>query len=163
MSFYSGRLYVDVAKRWKGFGILYLLLVMSVATIPLSIRLIYDFNDYLNQNMIIPINKLPQLVIQNGEVQFNKPMPYLIKNDKGQVVDIIDTTGKITSFTDNYPNAVFLLLKNKIVTRMPPFKTFLNSTSNKVTIKEQNLNPNDNEIFVGKDWLVTGKFTKLNG
>ena len=51
-SFYSGRLYIDVIKRWRGFGALYLLLAISLASIPLSLRIMVDFNHYFEKKMI---------------------------------------------------------------------------------------------------------------
>ena len=50
MSMFSSRLYVDVCKRWRGFGLLYFFLFTSLAAIPVSIQLIHDFSkSYKNE------------------------------------------------------------------------------------------------------------------
>src|SRR5476651_2545843 len=38
MSFYSRRLYVDIGKRWHGFGLVYLLLAIAVLSLPFALR-----------------------------------------------------------------------------------------------------------------------------
>ena len=42
LSFYCGRLYVDIGKRWKGLGIGYLFLLVCFAIIPLNLRIVFD-------------------------------------------------------------------------------------------------------------------------
>ena len=41
-AFYSWWLYVDVGKRWKGYGFLYLLLAVAVFSMPVSLKAIFD-------------------------------------------------------------------------------------------------------------------------
>lgn len=119
MSFYSKWLYVDVAKRWRGIGLIYLLLVIAICSIPFSLRIAFDFNKTFNRQIIEPLLQLPTVYVQSGNVIFDKPMPYLIRNDKNQVVIIIDTTGKVTEFTDKYPYLNILINKNSINFRLP--------------------------------------------
>lgn len=119
MSFYSSRLYVDVGKRWRGIGILYLLLVVAIGSIPYSVRMIVEFNNDFKQRIIQPIAVLPTIMIQNGSIVFDKPMPYFLKNNQGQVVSIIDTTGTITKFDDTYPDLAILINKDVIYYKLP--------------------------------------------
>lgn len=118
-SFYSRRLYVDVGKRWKGLGIVYLLLVIAVLAIPLSVRMGLEFNKTYNEQLIEPLTQIPVFQIQNGDVQFDHPMPYLIKNDKNQVIIIIDSTGKINNFTPEYPDLKILITKTTLYFKIP--------------------------------------------
>lgn len=154
LSFYSSRLYVDVVKRWRGFGICYVLLLIAVVSIPLSVRMIYGFNQYFNEQMLSPIKQLPRLLVQNGEVTFDKPMPYLIKNKSGAVVAMVDTTGKVKDMHDPmYPDLTMLITKNKIYFRSPPLH-FQSATSDMNRhVYEQALEKDANEVFVGEEWV----------
>lgn len=155
LAFYSKRLYIDVAKRWRGFGLLYLILLIAIATIPLSIRLIMNFNDYFNQQLFYPIEKMPPIFVQNGQVKFDKPMPYFVKNDAQEVIVIIDTTGQIEQIDNRYPHLAILMTKDKIYFQSPRLKLFMGDkeASENPTIYEQSLDPNMNEMFVGKQWI----------
>ncbi len=118
-SFYSKRLYIDVGKRWRGMGLLYLLLAVALLAIPYSIKMCIEFDKDFQEHFLDPIKKLPTIYIQNGEVTFDKPMPYFIKNDKGQIVIIIDTTGTVTEFTKEYPKLTLLINKEQMAFKLP--------------------------------------------
>jgi len=163
MSFYSRSLYVDVAKRWKGFGALYLLLVISIASIPLSARIMYDFNQYFDQQMILPLTELPPLYVQNGGVVFDKPMPYVVKNKTGAVVAIVDTTGKVKNIDQTYPELTVLITKDKLYFRPPKFHLFSNTP---VPLKQQDtfvqpLDKASNEVFDAKAWVASSGIMNL--
>lgn len=153
-SFYSSRLYIDVVKRWRGYGFLYLLMMISLVTIPASIRLIYDFDRYFNEEILQPVSMFPLLYVQNGDVVFDKPMPYFIKNKKGEVIDIIDTTGKVTNITSKYPKLVFLMTKNKLYSRLPKLNVFLNTTdiSSEDEVHVSKFDKSMNEVFNAEQW-----------
>lgn len=162
-AFYSGRLYVDVAKRWKGFGLLYLLFSILLFSLPLSLRMIYDFNQYYHNQVVAPLKKLPLLEIHNGRIQFDKPMPYLITNDQGEIITIIDTSGQITEFTKDYPKLTILITKNTIAFRAPEPKFFIGTeaTAPGEKVYVNHISPEDNEQFLAKDWLSTGRVARL--
>lgn len=163
LSCFSQRLYVDVAKRWRGFGIVYLLFVIAVAIIPLSVRIMVHFNSYFNENMLTPLQHMPALYVQNGVISFDKPMPYLIKNKKGEVVLIIDTTGQVQGMEAAYPQLAMLVTKREIMFRVPPLKLFHNAQAlegaDKVYVHK--LSKNDNEVFSGNSWVAASGVTKL--
>jgi hypothetical protein len=163
MSFYSGRLYVDVAKRWKGLGILYLFLLITIVSIPLSARIVYDFHQYFDQQMVMPLAKLPTMYVQNGQVVFDKPMPYFIKNNAGAVVTIVDTTGQITSIDASYPQLTILITKNKLYFRPPKFHLFLDTIEQTKTgdIFVQPMDKSGNEVFDGGAWIESSGILKL--
>lgn len=119
MSFYSKRLYIDVGKRWHGIGLLYLLLAVAICAIPYSVKMSFEFDRDFQEQLIGPIKQLPTIYIQNGEVNFDKPMPYFIKNEKGQIVSIIDTTGTVNEFTKEYPKLTLLINKDQMAFRLP--------------------------------------------
>lgn len=163
-SFYSSRLYVDVAKRWRGFGMLYLLLVFAVAALPLSLRTIMVFHEKIEQQLLYPFEQLPALYIQKGEVKFDKPMPYRIKNKKGEVVAMIDTTGKTKTISDEYSELSILVTKDSIHIRAPNPDLLFRSiplrkpkkTSNVYQISKQT-----NEVLLGKDLVESSAVFNL--
>ncbi len=124
MSFYSRLLYIDVGKRWKGLGIFYFLFAIAIFSIPFALRISFSLDQSFKEQITDPLSKIPVFYIQNGEVSLNKPMPYFVKNDKGQVVVIIDTADKINDFTANYPYLAILINKNKISLKVPSLTVF---------------------------------------
>lgn len=161
-SFYSSRLYVDVGKHWTGFGLIYLFLVIGLLCIPFSIYVGYNFNKLFEQEIINPILQMPPIIVQNGEASIDIPMPYLIKNDKKQVVLIIDTTGVVNEFTNEYPNLNILINKDKISYRIPTTQFFNNDQqlSQHIPIV-QSFNKEVNSVFDGKKLITDGAVTGL--
>jgi hypothetical protein len=156
LSFFSGALYVDVGKRWKGLSMGYFLLLSLMASFPFSLRLMMDFNHYFAQQLFMPIEKLPDIYIQNGQVVFDKPMPFLVKDSSGGVIAIVDTTGKVTGMMKEYPKLSILITKNKLLYRVPSQPEFFFSThknANDGTVVEQVFPDNMNQIFNGAEWL----------
>lgn len=162
LSLYSGKLYVDVAKRWKGIGMTYGLVLLMVVTIPLAVKSMINFNQYIGQDLLQPMSEIPEFSLINGRVLFNHAMPYLIKNKKGQVIVIIDTTGKINKITDEYPQLVMLINSSKYFFREPKLEFLKNDKKNAKfysnrEIKTYDLSDLADETFNGEDWLqVTG-------
>lgn len=162
LSFYSPQLYVDVGKRWKGMGLKYLLFLLLLLMIPLAIRMTFDFNTY-NENYIKPLEKTPVFYIQNGKVEFDKPMPYFIKNALNQVVVIIDTTGKITTMGPDYPYLSLLVTSNRIYNRSIPVDIFFMQSKptqgDEMTVIE--IPPNINEVIDTEHWSKGVSFKML--
>lgn len=163
MAFYSSDLYVDVVKRWRGCGMRYLFCLVSLLLIPLATHTIIDFNRYFDTQLIQPIEALPPLYIENGQVNFDKPMPYLMKNKAGAVVSIIDTTGKITHMDKAYPELTVLVTKDTLLFRVPSFSFFFLNHSELAESKifEQSMHTGNNEVFVGKDWVNSSRVLQL--
>lgn len=162
-SFFSRHLYVDVGKRWKGMGLLYLLLVCAIFCIPFSLYVSFNFNKFFNEEIIRPLMQLPTIYVQNGEATIDKPMPYLIKNNKDQVVLIVDTTGKINEFTSEFPNLNILINKDKITYRVPTAQLFnFNQTqANQHIPIVQSFNKEVNSVFDGRKLISDGAVTGL--
>lgn len=152
MSFYARRLYIDVGKRWRGLALLYLLLTIALCSIPFSLRMSFSLNQSFKEQITDPLSKIPVFYIQNGEVSFDKPMPYLIKNDQGQVVVVIDTSGKINDFPADYPYLTILINKNKISLKVPSLKLFnmTDSKPSKGAPLVQTFDKGTNLVFDGK-------------
>lgn len=163
LAFYSRPLFVDVGKRWRGMGLTYLLLLLGVLSIPFSISIALYFNTFFNQQLIEPINQMPTLYVQNGNASMDKPMPYLIKNEKGQVVLIIDTTDSITSFIGDYPYLNILINKNQISYRMPTPQLFHREVevSNVGIPIVQKFSKDVNTVFNGHKLVEESNLTRL--
>ncbi|MGL5742731.1 MAG: DUF1189 family protein [Legionella sp.] len=162
-SFYSRRLYVDVGKRWRGFGVLYLVLALAIFSIPFALRLVMDFNVMYQEQIIEPLQKIPLLYVQNGAVLFDKSMPYLIKNDKGKVIIIIDTTGKVNDFR-HYPDLTTLINKNRILLKVPnprPIKIMQIKADNASKPLVQTFDKEANFVFDGKKFAQEQSITYL--
>ncbi len=122
MAFYSKRLYVDVAKRWRGLCFFYLLWVIAVAAIPISVRLVVKFNHYVDDQIIAPLNKIPPLEVHNGEISFDKPMPWLVTNNTGAVIAMIDTRTYGKGMDGTWPELMMLVTKDKFYFRPPKIR-----------------------------------------
>lgn len=151
LSFYAKRLYIDVGLRWRGLGLLYLLLIISVISIPISVYFVLKANRYYDQELLTPIKMLPELVVQNGEVRFNKEMPYLIRDEKNKVIVIVDTTGKIKTITNDFPNLRILVTKHKIIYRVDSTDHVTNPASllDTINVREQMFANTENALLSG--------------
>lgn len=154
-SFFSSRLYVDVAKRWKGLGILYFLLLMAVVTLPFSLRATLDFNHFFKESVIQPLTELPEIFIQNGEISVDKPMPVFIKNKAGQIVSIVDTSGKITAIDKNYPYLSTLFTKDKVLYRLltPQFFFSKEAIKTEYPVYAYSFSGQNDSVFDAKEWV----------
>lgn len=114
MSFYSRQLYQDVAWNWKGFCLLYLLMLLSLFWIPEMIKIQHEVSQLLEEQAPRYVNQAPVITITNGEVSIDEPVPYFITNPvKETPFVIIDTSGQITSLDKS--DAFALIMKNKIL------------------------------------------------
>ncbi|KTD16997.1 DUF1189 family protein [Legionella jordanis] len=163
LSFFSSRLYVDVGKRWKGLGILYLLLVVFLFSIPFAWRITLEFNAFFEEQIIEPLSRMPAVFIQNGKVSFDKPMPYLIKNRAGQVVTIIDTTGKVNTIDNRYPYLTALITTDRFFYRIPSPQLFFakDMQKNPTQVLSQTFSPNINQVFDGNTWIKSSGIERI--
>jgi hypothetical protein len=163
-SFYSSILYADAVRDWQGSGMGYLLFLIILGAIPLSGRVIVEFNDFFKKEIIFPIKALPLLPIKNGMFMYNQPMPYLIKNNKGEVVSIIDTTGTVSEMNQAYPQLSVLITENKMYFRPPGYKQFLGMA--KVTIGNpiytRTFDKGVNGLLSGTEWIHSTGIARLN-
>lgn len=119
LAFYSSRLYIDVGKRWRGFGLTYFLLVIAIAAIPLSVKSVMLFNDYYNNQIIEPIKKIPNFTVTQGRLVFPGFTPYLISNNKNEVAIIIDEKTNLTEINYLYPQWMIFITSDRMYIRLP--------------------------------------------
>jgi len=114
LSFFSKKLYIDVAQNWKGTNFLYLLLLLAVCMIPMMIGMHLQISYFIDNKAPAIVNQVPEITITDGLVSIKETQPYYIKKtDSNEPLAIIDTTGQIESIED--PNTLCLLTANKLI------------------------------------------------
>lgn len=164
MAFYSRRFYVDVCKRWRGLGVGYFLVLMLIASIPLSLRIVYDFNQYFNEQLIEPFYHLPNIYMQNGQMSIDEPMPYLIRNSHQDVVGVIDAKASAQDAFKFYPKLALFINESKIFFKPPKlelFKQAKKKESIKDNIYEDSMYQIGDGIFNGVDWIKSSGVIRL--
>lgn len=116
MSFYSKKLYRDVAMRWGGKAFLYLfMLVIFIWILPIS-----AMQDALNKNYaqysILYVQQIPVVKIEKGSIKTPDNKPYFVKNpDTKETIMVIDTTGKYTDLKQT--DAKILVTKSELISQ----------------------------------------------
>jgi hypothetical protein len=114
MSFYSKDFYRDVAQNWKNYAFLYLLFLLALCSVVKTVKIHYDFSDFVTKHAPAYINQFPAINFLNGKASIEADEPYFIKDPRtGDDIIIIDTTGQINSLNDT--SAVMLLTEAKLI------------------------------------------------
>ena len=115
-SVYSKELYLDVIKRWRGYGFRYLLVLVLVSTVCVTWQITSEMYQLRDRYLDGFLAQIPKIEIANGVVTSEVSQPYTIKNpESGKDLAILDTTGKVDSLADT--DAVLLLTKDKVYLR----------------------------------------------
>lgn len=168
LAFFSQRLYIDVVKRWHGFGMIYFLIMMFIISVPWTFYYTAQFSQYLDDEIIFPFERMPPLMIQNGEVSIDKSVPYIIESKSNKPAIEINTTSDLKGFSSQYPTVFFLITKNALYFRVPSNPAFsmpkLSPTGQTESFKnltEYHFEKNDNQVFSGRDWVRTSGIQSL--
>lgn len=160
---YKMQLYVDVVKRWSGWGLRYLLLLSCVVALPFSIIMMVQFVDYFKNQLVQPIRELPMITIQKGQMSIEKPEPYIIKNKRGEPTIIINSKKTMSELKQEYPEAMMLFSRDTIyfrsVTRQ--FFTFTKPYAGQPQVYEQTLDESTNAMFNGATWIDSLRLNRL--
>ena len=117
LSFFSKDLYVDVARNWPGFGLVYLLLLLALAWVPTVVQVHLGVARFVEKNGQALVAQVPKITITNGQVSLDPPGPHYIKDpESGSVIVILDTSADI-GVLGKYPEAVVLLTRTQVITR----------------------------------------------
>jgi hypothetical protein len=111
----------DVAKKWKGAGLLYLLLLACLTMIPFALHFHSGVGKIAVDKLYPLVDKIPDIKIARGQVSINKPEPYFLTTPGGRAVGVIDTTGKVTSLENG--KYYLLLTKNSLMYRQSDTET----------------------------------------
>lgn len=121
MSFYSRKLYRDIAQNWGANAILYLFLLLIVLCIPYTFATQHSINREFSNNpqngLQLFMNQVPVITLNsNGTISTPEDRPYLIYVPHSrEVIGVIDTSGKYTTL-ENQKFSV-LITKNNIMDR----------------------------------------------
>ena len=119
LSLFSAELYRDVARNWRGIGVLYLLLVMFVTWVPVLIKGHAALRGAMQDPQLAAIiDELPSVTIKNGVVSIKEPEPYIVRDPKTRRALIyVDTTNRFDR--PEAAQAVALLGRSTLEVRQP--------------------------------------------
>jgi hypothetical protein len=69
LSFFSAELYRDIASRWRGIGLRYLLLLIFLTSIPEAFNAQRAYDEFLKRDAPVLLAGFPTLTIENGQVR----------------------------------------------------------------------------------------------
>ncbi len=133
MSFYSRKLYQDVAMNWGAKSFLYLLLILALSwtfsVYQIQQNLSVGFNQ-LNKNIV---SQIPILTIKKGILSTPENHPYFITDPDSHVnLAIIDTSGKYTNLQQLKTGV--LITKTEIISQPHPNEFKIDEIPKKLTI-----------------------------
>lgn len=115
LSFFSKSLYQDVARNWRGTGLLYLLVLLAACWAALAFKLYAGIATFARATRPLA-EKLPPITIRQGVAEVSEPQPYTIHDPRtGRPAIIIDTTGQVTALEDT--GATVLLTRTRLIPR----------------------------------------------
>lgn len=71
-SFYSPNIYIDAAKRWKGIGGKYLLLLSFILSLPLALQFAQKTLHYFSDKLEPGLKEMPTLIIKDKKLSFQE-------------------------------------------------------------------------------------------
>lgn len=116
LSFFSGDLYRDVGRAWRGIGLAYLVLLVALLSLVVVIRMHVSLSGWVNRDARGFAEQVPRIVIRHRVVEVDGTMPITIRGSgPGAELAIIDTTGAVTSLEGQ--QARVLMTRDHIVYR----------------------------------------------
>lgn len=152
LSFFSKDLYRDVANNWKGIGVLYLLLLVSISWAPGLIKMHFIMADFVNNSAVTIVSQVPEIDIVDGTASTPELAPYFISDpETGELLGIVDVSGEYSDLVNT--DAKFLLTKTKFIVEKSDTetKTFELDEVEAFLIDEAFLNK---VLGVLKNWLA---------
>jgi hypothetical protein len=133
MSFYSKKLYRDVAINWGGKAFLYLLLILALSWVYAT----YQTQHFLTHGFKLFSEKLvtqiPVMTIKNGMLSTPQNRPYLITDpDAHTTIAIIDTTGQYKTLEQT--KASLLVTQTEIISQSRPNEYKINEIPKNLTM-----------------------------
>ncbi|MFZ3067832.1 MAG: DUF1189 family protein [Gammaproteobacteria bacterium] len=114
MSFYSRKLYKDIANNWGGKSFLYLFVILALSWIAFTYQTQIQFSRVYAEKSDGYINQIPVMNIKDGRIATSEKRPYLITDpDSHQTIAIIDTSGQYTTLEQAKTD--FLITATKLI------------------------------------------------
>jgi hypothetical protein len=108
MSFFSPRLYRDVAAHWRGTGFLYLLLLLALSWVPVMVKVQLASRRFAASELPRVSRDFPAIDLRAGRASSPVQQPYTMRDPAtGRPLLVLDTSGTITSLDTT--RAPFLL------------------------------------------------------
>lgn len=99
LAFYSGDLYRDVARRWGGIGMCYLLLLTFCSLTVSNTIMYFTVNKYVESI----VDRIPELSVKDNKLSLLGHSPYIldIEGENGKKAKFVfDTSGKVTTLKE---------------------------------------------------------------
>ncbi|MFQ3573005.1 MAG: DUF1189 family protein [Thermodesulfovibrionales bacterium] len=117
LSFFSKALYIDVAKNWRGYGIIYLLFLSLIFSSAEIVRFQSQIEEVIDVTAPVIVPQVPTLHIKSGRLSMDSESPHMIYNTKDNTLfAVIDTTNTYKTPNDTgaviYISDVRLYFKN---------------------------------------------------
>jgi len=107
LSFFSPDLYRDVARRWKGVGVIYLLVLLAICWLPSAVRGFLGLQTFATSAVPRMVAQLPDLRIVDGVMHATPPGRHVLSDpdptnprDDTPIVIIDDTIDDVPSDID---------------------------------------------------------------
>ncbi|HSW65068.1 MAG TPA: DUF1189 family protein [Dissulfurispiraceae bacterium] len=114
MAFYAREIYRDVARYWRGAGLLYLLSLAALCTIPGMVKLHSQINAFVVDEAPAYVKQLPTLTISQGILSVPENRPYIIQDPvTSERVLIVDTSGQFQTLEQ--AKTKVLVTKSRII------------------------------------------------
>ena len=95
MAFYAKEIYRDVARFWRGIGLLYLFSLVALCTIPGMVKLHSQINAFVADDAPAYVKQFPTMTLSQGILSVPENRPYVVKDPAtGEQALIIDPTGQ---------------------------------------------------------------------
>ena len=115
---FSPPLYADIIQRWKGIGVLYLLLLSFVVGVILCGRLLFVLNTVAQDDVSYILDQIPEITIEKGEATTDVEKPYDVVLQNGQtILRILEQVNLNTVEEENAGVPAILGPKNIILIR----------------------------------------------
>ncbi|MDX9715638.1 MAG: DUF1189 family protein [Dissulfurispiraceae bacterium] len=115
MSFYSPDIYRHTARNGKGFGFVYLVILVAVFLIPKVMSFDRMIAEVISTEAPAIANQTPEITITKGKVSIKESQPYVITKSDGKTpLLVIDTSGN-TTFSNT--EALYIVTESKVLVR----------------------------------------------
>jgi len=120
LSFFSPDLYRDVARNWRGIGLLYLLLVMVLTWIPVTAVWHHGLRKAMQDpELNAVVDQFPTLAIRKGVISIQEPEPYIVRDPKTKRAIFYVDTSEATLNTPDAQQAAVVVGRTWVEVRQP--------------------------------------------
>ena len=119
-SFYSRKLYTEAGQTWRGYGFVYLLVLLAICWVFISGRMYVNYGNAFQKYspVLTQISKqIPTMKIKSGIIVTKIKKPVFVKSNEGEKIGVIDVSNQygVDKFTQS--KYIVLLQKNQILFR----------------------------------------------